>query len=111
MKQTFYLSDDMKNLIKKYPYLNGRNDAECKPKHKIIVRMLDRNINSALNGKPGIKPDRNEELTVTFHTAGQDVLWTAPIITILEDSQILKEMDPNEVKQLQFVYKYDNGLE
>jgi hypothetical protein len=111
MRNEHRLTKQMQDLIEKYPYLKGREDPLAHPKHKIVVRMLDRHINADLNGKPGIKPDRKEELTVTVHTAGQDVLWTLPIISALEDELLLKEMDPKEAAQLQFVYSFDNGLE
>lgn len=111
MSTELKLTNRMQDLIEKYPYLKGRENSQAKPMHKIVVRMLDRHINCALNGKPGIKPDRKEELTVALHTAGQDVLWTLPIISALEDERLLSEMDPKEVDQLRFVYSYDNWLE
>ena len=105
------LSNNMQKLVEAYPYLVGRENPHSSLTHKIVVRMLDRHLISAINGKPGVKPDRKEELTVTFHTAGQDVLWTIPIISVLEDQKILSAMDSKEVNQLRFVYTYDNWLE
>jgi hypothetical protein len=105
------MSDAMEKLIEAYPYLKGRENKDVTPKHKIVVRMLDRHLITALNGKLGIKPDRKEELTVTFHTSGQEVLWTVPIISVLEDEKILADMDQKEVEQLRFIYTYDNWLE
>lgn len=101
----------MQKLIDTYPYLYGRENPVAFPRHKVIVRMLDRHLHQTLHGKLGVKPNRKEDLMVTLHTAGQDVLWTVPVISILEDEQILAGMDKKEIDQLRFVYTYDNWLE